>query len=184
MSTHDGSSFWPARDGLSPDILKFLSPRETPDLNEAVIAGAKAGAPAAAMAAGLLMYAYVRQGGSALLPVRIFALQLCGDAGFAGSALGIVLSVLVSIAGGAAFGAFFGLLMSKLVGRLGLLATVGVGAVYGVLVWMITQFVVIAYLAPQALLLYNQHTLALSFAVYGACLGLLGGVYRSRSWFV
>lgn len=181
MPMRDGPGYWPAEDGLTPEILSFLSPRETPAIVDAVVAGAKAGALGSVIAAVFLVFTYSRHGGEALLPARIMALQLSGDAGFASSALGVLMSAIACLVGGAAFGAAFGVLMARLVGRLGLLAVVGVGTIYGVLVWIVTQFVVVAYLAPQALLLYDQHTLAVSFGVYGACLGLLGRAYRSHS---
>lgn len=174
MPTYDGSGFWPAHDGLSPDIAEFLSPREASPLRDSVIAAFTAGVVGSAIAGALLVGIYMRSGGGALLPARILCLQLLGDARIAASAPGIALSAFAWLAGGAAFGALFGVVMSRFVGRVGLMAAVGVGAVYGVLVWIVTQFVVIAYIAPLSLLLYDQQTLALSFGVYGACLGILG----------
>lgn len=182
MSTDEWSGFGSADSGLSPEIARFMSPRDGPELREAVVAGARAGAVAAVIAASLLIYTYARHGGSMLLPVRLVALQFTGDAAFAGGVLGIALSSFICLAGGAGFGALFGVLISLLVGRMGLLAVTAVGVVYGVLLWIVTQFVVVAYMAPQALMLYDQHLLALCYGVYGACLGLMGRAFRTSAW--
>ena len=178
MHSDDGAGYWPAGRGLSPKIEQFLTPRARPPTGDAVISGVKAGAAGSVIAAVGLMWVYASGGGEATMPARILALRLLGDEHLASGGLGIVTGGLACLMAGAAFGALFGLIMSRLIGRVGTLMAVGVGTIYGILLWIVIQFVVVAYAAPDLLMLYDQRALVLSFGVYGVCLGLMG---RSRS---
>lgn len=180
MHSDDGAGYWPAGRGLSPKIEQFLMPRARPPTGDAVICGMKAGAAGSLIATVMLnLISASSGGGEATMPVRILALRLLGDAYLASGALGIVAGGLACLVAGAAFGALFGLIMSKLIGRVGAFTAAGVGTIYGILLWIVIQYVVVAYAAPDLLILYDQRALVLPFGVYGVCLGLLGRSYRA-----
>jgi hypothetical protein len=179
MRADDGVGGWFKGDRLSPKIAEFVAPRPRPDVADAVTSGIKAGVVGSVMAWVLLALVYANSGGDATIPVRLIGLRLFGGAYFAGYGAGLAVGAVAWLTAGAAFGALFGVIMSRLVGRVGVLAAVGVGMTYGVLLWIVTIFVVVAYLAPELVMLYDQHALAWAYAVYGACLGLMGRSYRT-----
>lgn len=179
MRAGDGAGDWFAGGGLSPDILEFLVPRKLPPIGEAAISGMKAGAVGSAVAWTLLLGVYAGSGGDGLLPAKMLAYRLWDDAGLASGPLGFALGTLLCLAGGAGFGALFGVIMARLVGCVGVFTAIGVGAIYGVLVWIVTHYVLLAFIAPDLLQIWNQETVALCAVAYGVCLGLFGDAYRT-----
>lgn len=174
MRADGGVGGWSQGDGLSKKIAEFMGPRQRPEIGDTMLSGVKAGVAGSLFAWIMLALTYVNSGGDPTIPVRLIALRALGDVPFVGHGLAIALGVAALLAAGACFGAVFGVIMSKLVGRVGVLAATGVGTTYGVLLWIIAVFVVAGYLAPEVLMLYDQHALVWAFAIYGAWLGLLG----------
>lgn len=126
----------------------------------------------------VLASSYGYSGDDPLLPLQVLAYGIVANAAFAGSALGVLFAVAIVVSGSGVLGVVFGLVMARYVGRLGLLGAAGVGMTYGLLVWIVTQFVVMAIFVPSVILFYDQYALALAHAVYGICLGLFGRAYR------
>lgn len=158
--------------GLSPKVERFLMPRETPLLRAAVLSATKAGVLGSAAATfPLLIEADARAG--VLLAARTLALRLTGDPGLANGWMGLGLVALFCLAFGAALGALFGVARAKFVGKVGIAMNLVVGVTYGLLVWIVGQFVILEYLAPDAFALCDQQALMLCHLVYGAALGLL-----------
>lgn len=178
MRADDGEHSLSRWDGLSPEVQKFLTPRELPPMGIAVISGVKAGIVGSFLAFLLLSHAYQMSGGDIALPVRVLAFRLSGDANIAAGSLGVGICMIMILATGAGLGALFGVIMSKLIGRIGFVMAAGVGMVYGLLVWIVVQYIVLYYLAPDALMFYDQHVLMWSHVAYGACLGIFGDAYR------
>jgi len=164
--------------GLSPDVERFLRPRETPRLGAAVLSAIKASVIASL--AGAVVVAYSQQNGLGefLLAARVIALRLVGSATLVDSSLGLGVILLSGVACGIVCGALFGVVIARLIGNVGAVTAVGVGVIYGVLVWIFGQFVLIASIAPNAVILGNQHVLLAAHIVYGAILGLLSGWSR------
>lgn len=178
MWTDGGAGHMPTGDGLSSEIERFIAPRELPPIGDAVVCGAKAGIVGSALAACLLSTFYSINGGDAILPARILAYFILGNASIAAGIVGVGLGIIICLAVGAVFGALFGVVMAKFVGKVGLFMAAGVGAIYGVLVWIVTQYVLLIYLAPGALILYDQHALLWASVAYGLSLGSFGNAYH------
>lgn len=87
------------------------------------------------------------------------------------------MGILLTLAYATVAGAVFGLIVARLIGKMWVLTAAGVGAVYGLLVWIVGQYVVFAYVAPNVVMLYDQVALAQAHVVYGLCLGLFGSAY-------
>lgn len=158
---------------LSPEVERFLAPRPGRSTRDAVVSATVAGVLGAFVALAVLVI--LQQSGAAdfLLPARMVALQFSGDAGFVDSALGLGMLLLVLLLLGAAEGAVFGLLMAKFVGRVGAGVSMGTGLTYGLLVWIVGQFVVLSSVSPNAVLLTDQTSILLAHVVYGGLLGIL-----------
>lgn len=154
--------------GLSPQVERFLRPRETPELRGAMIVGAHLGALGSVV--GLLVLARSTFG---LLAAKTLLLTVSRSAGFADGSLGLALFCLMSLGAGIAGGAVFGLVVARLIGKVGSIMSLGAGVTYGLLVWIVGQFVVIAGLAPVTFAVSDQHVVLLAHVLYGAVLGLL-----------
>jgi hypothetical protein len=157
---------------LSPEVERFLMPREMPPLRVAVLSATKAGVLGSAAAICLLLVGAGARAG-VLLAAKTLALRLTGDAGLADGWAGLTLIALLCLAFGAALGALFGVAVAEIVGKVGPAMSVIVGVTYGLLIWIVGQFVILAYLAPDAFALCDQHVLLLCHVAYGAALGLL-----------
>lgn len=176
MRSDDG---WDSGHGeLSPEVEQFLRPRETPRLRSAVLSATMAGAVASL--AGALVLAYWRSNGlgESMLAARVIALKATGDPTVVDSALGFVGIILIGMACGIAGGALFGVVIARLIGKVGLVTAVGVGVIYGLLLWIVSQYVLLATFVPNAVALTNEYVLMIAHICYGACLGLLGGWSR------
>lgn len=163
------------RDWLSPKVERFLMPRETPRLHNAVLSATVAGAVASL--AGALVLGYSKGGGpeDVLLASKVIGLKVVGNASIVDSSFGLAATILLSLVCGTLGGALFGVIVAKLVGKVGIVAAVGAGVTYGLLVWSVEQFVILSWLAPDAVTLANQEILVGAHVAYGAVLGVLGG---------
>lgn len=154
---------------------------DLPDLKSSIQSGAGAGLAGGVAMIIALALSYNSAGSSPFLPMQVMVHEVTGSAGFAASPLGVVSALALLLSGSAALGALFGFIVAKFVGKLGIISACGVGMIYGLLVWIISQFVVLGFLAPNVIMLYDQNALALSHAIYGICLGLLGKAYHKNS---
>jgi hypothetical protein len=152
-------------------LERFMQPAEMLPLRESVIDGLKAGA-VGGMALTVLVAGAYRA--ADLMPFRILAYGITRSEPIANSGVGVAVGVLAQIAWAIALGALFGVVMAKLVGRVGTAMTVAVGIVYGQLVWILGQYVVVGFIAPQAITMNDQQLLSAAHIVYGICLGLFG----------
>jgi|GEM_PF-1988866 len=159
------------------EIIRFLVPAETPPLSKSIDSGVKAGIIGLITMAVFLSYKYMSVGGSPILPVRLIIFRLTENSQLASSNLGFLLGILLYVMTGLAVGAMFGVIMARLVGRVGILTSIAVGAIYGLLVWMVSQFVILDYVAPGTTMLYDQQSLAAAHVIYGVCLGAFGKAY-------
>jgi hypothetical protein len=143
------------------------------------VVSATVGGTVAALAA-LVALALFEQAGSAdfVLTAKVVGLELTGDAGAVDSIFGVISIFLACLAIGAASGALFGVILSKFIGEIGPITALVVGITYGLLGWIVTQFVIIASIAPNAIALTDEHAMCLASVVYGALLGLLSGWSR------
>lgn len=167
------------KDGRADAVERFAQPAETPPLKESIISGMKAGLIGGAAMALLLARSYGVQSGSPLLPVRVGVFGLTGSSLLAESALGAALGIFLQLIYAVVAGALFGVIVAKLVGKMWVFTAAAVGGTYGLLVWIVGQYVVIAYVAPNVMMLYDQVALAQAHLVYGLCLGLFGSAYCS-----
>jgi len=163
---------------MSPEVERFLMPRETPCLGAAVLSATMAGAVASLAGAVVLAYSQRSGLGESVLAAKVIALRLSGNATAVDSSPGLAAIFLVSMACGVVGGALFGVVVAKLIGKVGIVTALGVGVTYGLLVWSVGQFVVLASFVPNAVALGNQHVLITAHIVYGALLGLLSGWSR------
>ena len=149
-------------------IERFMRPAETLPLGPNAAAGAKAGA----FGGVVMLFLMLRHG--SLLPLRIAAFAMSGDVGFAESTVGLAVSVAAYMVWSIGLGAAYGLLMARLIGRVGVLLAACCGVVFGLLTWIISQYVLIGYAAPNLVNVNDQPLLAGAHLVYGLCLGFLG----------
>lgn len=149
-------------------LERFVRPAEILPLGRSAVAGAKAGA-----FGGMIMLFLLAEHGS-LLPFRVVAYALSGDSGFADSAAGLVVSAAAYMVWSTGLGAVYGLVIARLIGRVGVLTAALCGAVFGLLAWIISQYVLIGYAAPDLVDVNDQSLLAGVHLVYGLCLGFLG----------
>ena len=127
--------------------------------------------------AALAVLAYCEQHGMGnfVLSAKVTALKLIGSPVAVDSTPGVTVIAVACLGLGTAGGALFGLLISLFVGKAGLITALCAGLTYGVLIWCIGQFVVVASIAPNAVLLANQYVMIVAHATYGAVLGLTRG---------
>jgi len=151
---------------------------DMPELRCSVTSGAWAGLIGGVMMAAALAISYNSDVSSAFLPLQVLTFDVTGNVELSGSISGTVGTLALMLMGAVALGALFGLIVAKYVGKLSTLGSAGVGMTYGLLVWIVSQFVVLGFLAPDAIVLYDQNALALSHALYGICLGLFGRAYH------
>ncbi len=169
----DGESM--SGDELSPEVEQFLAPRPAAPLGESVLSSAVAGV-VASFAALVVLLAWQQSGlGDFLLPARVTALEAVGNPSVVDSAVGLGALLLLGFVLGGAVGALFGVVLAKFIGEVSAVVAVGVGLTYGLLVWIIGQYVVVASVSPHAVVLANQHALLVAHLTYGALLGLLSG---------
>lgn len=166
--------------GYADAVDQVFGPVELPDPKLSVVSGLKAGVIGGIVMTLTLLAAYNSAGSSPFLPMQVLMLNATGNAALAGSVLGFLLAVLTVLTGTAALGGLFGLLVAKFIGKLSVFGSVGVGMTYGLLIWIVSQYVILGFIAPNAIVLYDQNALALSHAVYGVCLGLFGRAYHKN----
>lgn len=163
---------------LSPEVERFLAPRATPPLRNAVLSATAAGV-VASFAGFVVLACYEKSGlANSILAAKVVALKLSGSAAVANSVFAIMIILVAALACGMAGGALFGLLIAKLIGKVGISTAVFVGVSYGLVVWSVSQFVILASIAPNAVVLVNQHVVLTAHVVYGILLGLMSGWSR------
>ena len=158
-------------------VERFVQPPEMPRLADSVMSAVRAGVVGGVVMTAVLVWSSAAYSHHPLLPLRLLVFSLSGSVTLAESVAAPVLGFVLQLIYGAALGALFGVLMARVVGKLQVFAAAGVGGIYGLLVWMVGQYVVLAYFAPHAVILYDQAFLALSHVAYGLCLGLFGSAY-------
>lgn len=161
-------------DNSRRSIERFIRPAETLPVGKTARAGAKAG-----VFGGVVMLILLAGYGS-LIPFRITAYVITGSASFADSAAGTVLAGAAFLIWSIGLGAVYGLIIARFIGRVGILTAACCGAVFGLLAWMVSQYVVIGCAAPNLATVNNQPLLAGVHLVFGLCLGFLGNFTDGR----
>jgi len=175
---YSGEYHSPARGRPCADpVERFVQPPEMPRLADSVLSAVRAGVVGAAAMTAVLVWSSAAYSHRPLLPLRLLIFSLSGSVTLAESVAAPVLGFVVQLIYAVAVAAVFGVLMARVVGKLQVFAAAGVGGIYGLLVWMVGQYVVMAYFAPHAVMLYDQAFVALSHVAYGLCLGLFGSAY-------
>ncbi len=160
-------------DHLSPKIAEFLMGRPKPEMLASVFSGMRAGGIAAVVGLIFLSAMYALEGGDPLLGVRVLALKLYGLQ----SNVGVPLGIATWLGAGVGFGGLFGVINATLIGRLSLPGAIGVGATYGVLLWIVVVFIAVSFLWPGALILYAHRAVIWASILYGGLVGFI-----SRIW--
>ena len=158
-------------------VERFLQPPEMPGLAESVLSAVKAGMIGGAVMTAVLVWYYAAYSHQPLLPLRLLVMGVSGSVTLAKSVVAPALGCVLQLIYAAALGAVFGVIMATVVGKLQAFAAAGVGGIYGLLVWIVGQYVILPYFAPRAVMLYDQAFLALAHIAYGFCLGLFGSAY-------
>lgn len=166
------------RQGETSAIERFLAPAEKPQLIYSITSGVKAGFVGGLVMAAILSWSYVSIGGSAALPASTLVYSLTHNAAFAESASGIAFGLIMHMITAMGAGGIFGFIMAEFIGKMNVAGAMAVGGIYGLLVWILGQYVVLNLTSSFTLQLFNQSTLALSHLVYGLCLGLFGSAYH------
>ena len=167
----------PGFEARSEAVERFLRRPDMPPLLQSVIGGAAAGIVGGVLMTIVLMWSYVSSSQDPLLPLRLAVLNVVGSVALASGLAGPVVGLMLNVVYGLAAGIAFGVVMATSIGKLHVLAAAGVGAIYGLLVWIVCCYVIVPYAAPRIMIVYEPAYLALAHVIYGICLGLFGSAY-------
>jgi hypothetical protein len=112
------------------------------------------------------------------LPMKITAISILGPAALTGGVVAVIVGIIVHLVVSGILGAIFGALLAGLVGRADVGTAVVAGILYGLIVWIVAQFIVLPVTFPLIAAAFVPWVYGLSHAVYGLVLGVLPGRYR------
>lgn len=165
-----------AKRGYAP-ALEAVRPAVA--VSNAITAGMLAGLIGGVAQAIWLMILAAVMGMTAWAPLKLISTMVLGmgpmeTPGFAGGPvlMGAILHLLImTLVGG---------LFALIVRNVGLGSSVILGIVYGLAVWLISQYVLWVLIQPEAALMITGWVAAISLVIYGLVLGWLYPSFRSR----
>jgi hypothetical protein len=111
-------------------------------------------------------------------PLKLIAMPILGIRSVFGGAGAVIIGLVLHVAVSMAVAVVFAVLLVSVLGRVGPWAGATIGAAYGLLVWLLAQYVVLPATYPLIAIGFVPWVFGFAHAVYGVVLGLAPGAYK------